>query len=160
MEACYRENLATVDDAVGAILSGADRDTVVHEVFYKLLTRPELRNSFSGSSFSAWLRAVARHHAIDVARRRGREVPCPTVTNEQHHGAVSSPEETLAARQTIEKLRVSLPPRFRLVFDTRYIQQQTQRQAADTLGMQRTTLGKLERRLRRRIGELTRQLEA
>jgi RNA polymerase sigma-70 factor (ECF subfamily) len=160
MEACYRENFATVDDAVGAVLSGADRDTVVHEVFYRLMTRPELRNSFSGNNLSAWLRAVARNHAIDFARRRGREIPCPTVTSEQHHGAAPSPEGPLAARQTIEKLRVSLPARFQPIFEARYIQQQTQCQAARTLGMRRTTLVHLERRMRRRIAKLTRQMEA
>jgi RNA polymerase sigma-70 factor (ECF subfamily) len=160
MEACYRENFCTVDDAVGGILSGADRDTVVHEVFYKLMTRPELRNSFSGDNLSAWLRAVARNHAIDFARRRGREVPCPAVTGEQYNGTASSPEGALAARQMIDRLRVNLPARYRPIFEARYIQQQTQRQAAGTLGMRRTTLTNLERRMRRRIGQLTRQLEA
>jgi hypothetical protein len=111
MEACYQEQSATVDDAVGAILTGADRDTVVHEVFFELLTRPELRTSFAAHNISAWLRVVARNRTIDCARRRGLDVPSPTVTNEQHRGATSSPEEPLAARQTIERLRVNLPAR-------------------------------------------------
>src|SRR5437868_4527758 len=34
MRQCYVEHFAAVDRAVGRILQGADKETVVHEVFY------------------------------------------------------------------------------------------------------------------------------
>src|SRR5262245_20067590 len=71
----YREHYSTVDRAVGAVLYGADRETLVHEVFYRLLTRPELRASFTGGSMAAWLSAIARNLAIDHLRRKRREAP-------------------------------------------------------------------------------------
>jgi len=74
MEACYREHFATVERAVGLILGDADRETVIHELFSQLLALAELRRSFEGGSLGAWLTTVARHRAIDFARRLGREV--------------------------------------------------------------------------------------
>jgi RNA polymerase sigma-70 factor, ECF subfamily len=46
LEACYREYFAEVATAVGAVLRGADQETVVHEVFYRLLSDARLRSSF------------------------------------------------------------------------------------------------------------------
>jgi RNA polymerase sigma-70 factor (ECF subfamily) len=74
LDACYRDHFDTVDRAVGAILSGADRETVVHEVFFRLITDPSLRRAFRGGSLPAWLRVVARNQAIDYARRRRLEL--------------------------------------------------------------------------------------
>src|SRR5262249_9495898 len=74
MEACYRDYFETVERAVGTILHGADRETVVHEIFFRLLTEEVLRQRFGGGSLAAWLRVIARNQAIDHARRRRREI--------------------------------------------------------------------------------------
>src|SRR6185295_10253134 len=71
----YRDYFATVEAAVGRVLGGADRETVIHEVFYHLMTREEVQRSFSGGSIDAWLTTLAKNRAVDFARRRQREQP-------------------------------------------------------------------------------------
>ena len=78
LERCYRDHLHAVDRVVAAIVaSGADRETLVHEIFFRLLNEESLRRKFRGGSFLAWLRVVARNQAIDFARRRQLEVRVP-----------------------------------------------------------------------------------
>jgi len=69
IEGCYRDHFRVVENAVGQVLRGADKETVIHEVFLQLMSRAELRRGFSGGGFSAWLATVARHQAIDFWRR-------------------------------------------------------------------------------------------
>jgi RNA polymerase sigma-70 factor, ECF subfamily len=150
LERCYRDHLQTVDGAVAAVVTGADRETLVHEVFFRLLTEASLRANFRGGSFASWLRVVARHQAIDYARRRRLEV---SFTSDTGPGAlVSTPrfEQQIDVRRTLERFRAQiLPPKWRAVFDVRIVAQQDQPTAARTLGMRRTTLAYQEYRIRR-----------
>ncbi|HSY41922.1 MAG TPA: sigma-70 family RNA polymerase sigma factor [Polyangia bacterium] len=150
LERCYRDHLQTVDGAVAAVVTGADRETLVHEVFFRLLTEPSLRTSFRGGSFASWLRVVARHQAIDYARRRRLEV---SFTSEAGPSTlVSTPgfEQQIDVRLTLERFRARiLPPKWRAVFDARIVAQQDQPTAARALGMRRTTLAYQEYRIRR-----------
>ena len=66
---CYRDHFRVVESAVGQVLRGADKETVIHDVFLQLLAREELRRGFTGGSFTAWLATTARHQAIDYRRR-------------------------------------------------------------------------------------------
>src|SRR5262245_19436772 len=75
LQACYRQHRAAVDRAVGGLLGAADRETLIHELFSRLIVDEELRRSFGGGSFASWLAAVARHQALDLRRRLGRETP-------------------------------------------------------------------------------------
>src|SRR6185369_15836781 len=43
LEACYRDHFRAVEQAVGHILHGADKETVVHEIFFQLLSSQDLR---------------------------------------------------------------------------------------------------------------------
>jgi RNA polymerase sigma-70 factor, ECF subfamily len=145
LDACYREWFPAVDRAVGDILHGADRETVVHEVFFRLLSDARLRRSFAGGSFGAWLRVVARNQAIDCARRRRMEVG---LRDEAAHEAAPDPaaaadrlQEEAEARLTVEAFRATcLPRKWEAVFVARFLDQQDQPTAARTLGMSRTTL--------------------
>ena len=74
MERCYRDHLATVSGVVAGVLAGADGETLVHEVFFRLLTDASLRAGFQGGSLGSWLRVVSRNQAIDFARRRRLKV--------------------------------------------------------------------------------------
>src|SRR4051812_31358893 len=74
MEALYREHFVTVSRAVSKVLYGADKETVIHEVFYRLLTTPETRLGFKGGSLAPWLSTLARNQAIDCFRRRQLEI--------------------------------------------------------------------------------------
>src|ERR1700722_15058986 len=75
LERCYRENYRGVIRAAGRLLTGADAETVTHEVFYRLLTSGRLRESFQGGNLEAWLTQVATNPARDHLRRLRREQP-------------------------------------------------------------------------------------
>jgi RNA polymerase sigma-70 factor (ECF subfamily) len=151
LEWCYRQHFALVDRAVGRLLEAADRETVIHELFFRLIGRPELRRAFQGGSFPAWLSTVARNQAIDYRRRLGREAAA--ITDASAEGREPSGfEEDSNARLLVEQFRREwLPPAWRGVFEVRFIRQLSQREAAAELGMRRTTLAYRELRIRRAL---------
>src|SRR5262245_38139620 len=110
IEKCYRDHFETVDRSVSHIVSSADRDTIIHEVFYRLLTRREVRVRFQGGSLGAWLGTVARNQAIDHVRRFGREVSVtPAIAAElaeaEQAAEPTASERALAARMLLEEFR-------------------------------------------------------
>jgi DNA-directed RNA polymerase specialized sigma24 family protein len=54
----------------------------------------------------------------------------------------------MAAKQFIEKFQARLPEKLVLVFQKRFLEARTQREAAQDLGVPRTTLVHYERRIR------------
>jgi RNA polymerase sigma-70 factor, ECF subfamily len=148
MEAIYREQFQTVETAVGRVLSGADRETAVHEVFLKLINSEALRRSFQGGDLAAWLAVVGRNHAIDYVRRRSREAPSGIdlgCADADPHAFSRSSE----ARLLVERFqRDVLPPQWRGVFEARLLQNMSQTEAAAALGVRRTTLAYQELRIR------------
>ena len=149
----YTTYFSCVERSVGRVLEGADRETVIHEVFCRLLDDPALRAGFRGGSVRAWISTVAHNHAIDYHRRRERERPIGTaedVTN-AGGGAGDAPsfEASLEARQLIERFRTEwLTEPWRRVFDARFLEQRPQSEAARILGIHRTTLLYQEFRIR------------
>ena len=154
--ACYEDHFGTVSRAVGRVLHGADRETVVHEVFLALIAEERVRRSFRGGAFRAWLSTMARRRAIDYARRHGRErLVEPAVADALHGGASragDSPERIVegaeARRIVADFVREILPEKWREVFEARFLRQLSQREAARALGMRRTTLAYQEMRVR------------
>src|SRR5262245_18368475 len=59
LDQCYRDHFRVFQSAVGQVLRGADKDTVIHDVFLQLLARSELRRGFTRGSFAAWLATIA-----------------------------------------------------------------------------------------------------
>lgn len=149
-EALYREHFATVDGAVARSLRGADRETVVHEVFYHLMTSAEARRGFHGGSLSAWLSTLARNKAIDYLRRQRREEPMGTDPEEFGNPVASQAFDRRAeARLILERFRETVvPEKWRSVFDARFLRELDQPQAAKELGISRTTLAYREYRIR------------
>jgi RNA polymerase sigma-70 factor (ECF subfamily) len=149
LEACYRDHFDTVDRAVRAVVQGADRETLVHEVFARLLEEEPLRRAFTGGSLGAWLRTVARNQAIDYARRRRFEVTLPD--DDLRDGADDGArlERAVDVRLTLARFRLLLPPKWHAVFDARFVAQQDQSTAARALGLSRTTLAYQEYRVRK-----------
>jgi RNA polymerase sigma-70 factor (ECF subfamily) len=147
LEQCYRTHFRTVDAAVGQVLRGADRETVVQEVFLQILSNVELRRSFSGGRFSSWVATVARNRAIDFWRRYRREEPLQE--------APAEPAEPVESRRAEARLMVAqfvrdeLPEKWRGVFEARFLAELDQRTAATRLGMSRTTLAYQEMQVRR-----------
>jgi RNA polymerase sigma-70 factor, ECF subfamily len=147
----YRAQVDTVHRSAGSVLGGADLETVVHEVFFKVMTNADLRKAFQGGDLAAWLVVIARHHAIDYVRRRGREQPAGLdvvgAADGAPHTAVASRAE---AALLIQKFCAEvLPPKWQPVFEARFVQHLTQTEAAAELRMRRTTLVYHELRIRR-----------
>jgi RNA polymerase sigma-70 factor (ECF subfamily) len=148
MEACYREHFETVERAVSGVIKGADRETLVHEVFARLLEEESLRRAFSGGSLAAWLRTVARNQAIDYARRRRLEVSLEDAPVRDAEAGVRL-ERQVDVHLTLARFRLRLPDKWHGVFDARFVAQKDQPTAARALGMSRTTLAYQEYRIRK-----------
>jgi RNA polymerase sigma-70 factor, ECF subfamily len=153
LEQCYRDHCTGVLRTVGRLLTGADAETVTHEVFYRLLSNAKLRENYQGGNFGAWLMLVATNSARDHLRRIRREQP--ELDPEIGSGAAPSSAEPanltdeIEAKLLIERFRTErLPPEWANVFEARFLRQLPQRQAAASLGMHRTTLVYQEQRIR------------
>ncbi len=157
LERCYREHCRGVLRATGRILNGADAETVTHEVFYRLLTNPKLRESFQGGHFDAWLAQVATNAARDLLRRQRREQPedsTPMAHAQAGGGLEGTFADDVEAKLLVERFRGErLPREWANVFDARFLRQLPQRQAAKELGMPRTTLVYQEQRIRALLRE-------
>jgi RNA polymerase sigma-70 factor (ECF subfamily) len=155
VEACYRECFASVQRVVERLVGGHDAETVIHEVFFRLLSEPEVRRSFRGGSMVAWLTTMAKNRAIDRLRERKHEVPLPERLPDSGDvgpaaGDTGGWEQALDARRLVARFTSEvLPPRWRAVFDVRFLEQLDQRSAAARLGISRTTLAYQEFRIRR-----------
>jgi RNA polymerase sigma-70 factor (ECF subfamily) len=152
LEQCYRELYGTVQRAVGRVLSGADQETVIHEVFYRLISREELRRNFQGGSLKAWIATVAYHQALEYVRRQQREQGAlEQAWDLGQSEAQEAPElaSECEARLLVERFRREcLPAKWQGVFEARFLRQLPQRDAARELGLHRTTLAYQELRIR------------
>jgi len=151
MSDLYHEHFRTVAAAVGHVVTGADKETVIHEVFFKLIASAEERRRFQGGSFGAWITTVARNHAIDHARRRGRELAMSADDIGAHVGDATRSGEAVEARVLIERFRAGLPAKWHAVFDLCFLGQLPQREAATKLGLARTTLAYQHHQIRARL---------
>jgi RNA polymerase sigma-70 factor (ECF subfamily) len=147
----YRETYATVDATVGRVLRGADRDTVVHDLYFRLLSKPELRRNFSGGSMRSWLATLAHNLAVDFWRRHRRE----TNLDDRDTPPLVDPmsrrmEERAELNLFVERFRRDgLPEELWSLFQARFVERLDQREAARRLGVPRTTLAYRELRVRR-----------
>jgi RNA polymerase sigma-70 factor, ECF subfamily len=153
LEQCYRDHCPGVMRTVGRLLTGADAETVTHEVFYRLLSSSKLRENFQGGNFDAWLTLVATNSARDHLRRIRREQPeLDADTAASSHTSDPPPPnltDEIEAKLLIDRFRKErLPPEWANVFEARFLRQLPQRQAAESLGMHRTTLVYQEQRIR------------
>lgn len=154
MEAMYREHFGTVRAAVFGVVRGADGETVIHEVFLRLISHEELRRAYraEAGTFSSWLYTLARNHAVDYARRRARETPTGLSPADDSPGDQRTPStlpQQIEARALVRRFREQvLPAKWVSVFDARFVSELDQREAARSLGIPRTTLVYREHRIR------------
>jgi len=155
---CYADHLEQVKRAVGRVLRGADQENLIHEVFLRVIADGELRRSFRGGSLGAWLGTMAYHQAIDYVRRHQRHAVADrrALAGEAEVTVEAIPElsgEDDAVAEARAKLLVDqfrknvLPAKWAAVFEARFVQRLTQRDAARVLGIPRTTLAYQELRL-------------
>ena len=147
----YRETYETVDATVGRVLRGADRDTVVHDLYFRLLSKPELRRNFSGGSMRSWLATLAHNLAVDFWRRHRRETNLEDRDTPPLVDPVSRlMEERAELNLFVERFRRDgLPEELWPLFQARFVERLDQRETARRLGMPRTTLAYRELRVRR-----------
>jgi len=153
MRECYEEHFDAVMRAAGSVLRGADQENVAHDVFLRMISENEFRRKFGGGSFRSWISTVARNRAIDYARRHGREqAVAPEVAEGLAGGTSGRVAERAEARDLLERFRQArVPERWARVFEARFMQQLSQREAARSLGLRRTTLAYQEQQLRDRL---------
>jgi len=146
----YRETYEAVDTAVGRVLRGADRETVVHDVYLRLLTKPELRRTFTGGSMHSWLMTLAYNLAVDFWRRRRRETSLEDPETSLIDPMSRQMEERAELNLFVERFRRDgLPEHLWPLFEARFVERLHQGEAARRLGMRRTTLAYRELRVRR-----------
>jgi RNA polymerase sigma-70 factor (ECF subfamily) len=147
IEEIYKDTFNEVRLAAGSILRDpADRDAVVHEVFLELISSRHLRESHRGGKLGAWLGAIARHQAIDFARREKRLTPLSDANE-----PVTTVDPLDEIRAEIVRFATRLDPQRRQLVELRYIAGMTQMEAAAALGMPRSTLEDWERQIRRAL---------
>ena len=152
IEDCYRRYYGVVEAAIGSLLGIADRETVIHEVFFRLLTEEEMRASFAGPSLGAWLASIARNRAVDLHRRARRESLMPSPLEFSPEVPDAGAHDSHVMNLLLDRFRREhLTPEWAPVFEARFIQQMTQREAARHLGIRRTTLAYREMQLMRRF---------
>jgi RNA polymerase sigma-70 factor (ECF subfamily) len=148
LEACYEDHFATVERAVGRVLRGVDGESVVQDVFCRLVASEPLRRSFRGGSLAGWLAVVARNQAIDVARRRQLEMRVAVGEAEAAEPDQGRFSDRSEAELLVERFRREvLPAKWAPVFQARFLDQLSQREAAQKLSMRRTTLAYQELRI-------------
>lgn len=131
-------------------LPSIDAEAAVQEAFVNLLSSAEQRRRFTGGAFAAFLCTLARCRGIDAWRREQRYVD-ESAAGEPIAGD-SSVDDRLAARELLEKFwQRSVPPAQKDFFQARFIEQQTQVEAADRLHIKRSTLATWEKRLAERL---------
>jgi len=147
IEEIYRATFEEVRRAAGTVLhEPADRDAVVHEVYLELLSSRELRESHRGGSMGAWLGAIARHQALDFARRESRLTDLSAVDE------MSAKTDGISdLRRELARFAEQLDPERRRLVQLRYIEGMTQMEAAAILGKPRSTLEDWEHQFKRAL---------
>jgi RNA polymerase sigma-70 factor (ECF subfamily) len=148
LERCYRDHFDAALRAASRVLAPVDAETVTHEVFHRLLSSAEMRASFKGGDLGAWLARVTTNLAIDYRRRHAREEELPDALAAPATGGEE--EEAALARLLVERFKTEvLPHKWHPLFEARFLRQLSQRDAANELGMRRTTLLYQEHQIRK-----------
>jgi RNA polymerase sigma factor (sigma-70 family) len=149
LEQIYRESFEAVRRAAGRVLrEPADRDGVVQQVFTEVVSSRPLRATFRGGDLTSWLGSIARHKAIDFARRESR---LTTLSAAPEASPEDGPLEDF--RQELQRFASRLPEDRRRLLELRFVAGMTQVEAAAALGMPRSTLEDWERQMKRALEE-------
>jgi RNA polymerase sigma factor (sigma-70 family) len=147
IEEIYRTTFDEVRRAAGTVLhEPADRDAVVHEVFLQLISSRDLRESHRGGQIGSWLGAIARHQALDFARRESRLTDLSAIDE-----ATSRVDPLDELRRELVRFAAQLDPDRQRLVQLRYIEGMTQMEAAAALGKPRSTLEDWEHQLKRAL---------
>jgi RNA polymerase sigma-70 factor, ECF subfamily len=113
-------------------LQPADTDDVLQETLLALHIK---RHTWSADRpFLPWVRAIARHKALDMARRRGRRVQVPI---EEVADTLPAPQAAPDYSQPLECFLKELPQRQRQVVDALAMKGASVQETAHKLNMSR-----------------------
>lgn len=155
----YQDEVRRVLAAAAKVVGEADAESVAHDVFYKLLSDTAFRAAFTGGNVGAWLSTVARNSALDMARRRARETALPE--SERALPAARDVRGEVDADLFVRSfLETVLPADLKPLFDLRFLEQRSQRDAAAMLDMPRTTLVYQEQRIRELLQSYAKETRA
>jgi RNA polymerase sigma-70 factor (ECF subfamily) len=148
IEEIYRATFEEVKRAAGTVLrEPADRDAVVNEVYLQLLSSRELRESHRGGAMGSWLGAIARHQALDFARRESRLTDLSVVDE-----AVTKTDHAVEdLRRELVRFAARFEPERQRLIHLRYVEGMTQMEAAAVLGKPRSTLEDWEHQFKRAL---------
>lgn len=138
LEAIYREHFDDVSQTARRYLAGADHESVVQQVFLKLLSSEDARRSFQGGSFGGWLNRITQNQALEYLRRHRNERLGAEAAGEGD--ATADPTLHFEAAQWVAQFRQTLPPEWAPIFELCFLKRLDQRTAATELKMARTTL--------------------
>jgi len=146
----YHQQFCTVEKTAGKLLQEADKETVIHEVFLRILTDQRVRENFKGGSLVAWLTTVTRNQAIDFLRKSRKEFTADPELVARHADSSNHDfEDKLQAKMLVDMFRRDhLPGKWSRVFEARFIRQLSQREVAKALHLPRTTVAYQEHRIR------------
>ena len=133
----------------------ADAEDVTQDTFLAAFER--MSTYRPGQALSPWLRAIARHRAIDLVRRRAR-APQP-----EPPAASESVEKIALDRIEAERVRAALnrlPSRDRTLLVLRYWEDQSVESVASSMGMTEGAARVALLRARRSLGALLVEQEA
>jgi RNA polymerase sigma-70 factor (ECF subfamily) len=133
----------------------ADAEDVTQDTFLAAFER--MSTYRPGQALSPWLRAIARHRAIDLVRRRAR-APEPELP-----AAPESVEKIALDRIEAERVRAALnrlPSRDRTLLVLRYWEDQSVESVASSLGMTEGAARVALLRARRSLGAVLVEQEA
>jgi RNA polymerase sigma-70 factor, ECF subfamily len=132
-----------------------DAEDATQDVFLKAFQR--LNQYRAAEPFGAWLHGIARHHAIDVIRRR-RAVPLAAVALPSSEDVETAAIASLDRAQVQGAMRL-LPGRDRALLVLRYWEDQSVGTIARTLGMSEGAAKVALLRARRALKELLKTRE-
>lgn len=136
---------------VPKLSSAQERGDVIHEVFL-IAFREEHRLAYDGQrDYAPLLKTIARNLRVSRHRKHGRELPSSDRESYENADVVDGEGETEAqasrdpkAEQLLQEYLATLSPRMRDFHTARYVDERTQREVAELLGLSQTRVCELE----------------
>jgi RNA polymerase sigma-70 factor (ECF subfamily) len=156
---CYQSYFGLVRAVLATYVQGCDLDSVVHEVFFKLIEKSHVRKQFTGGSMPAWLSTMARNQAIDFIRRYNRSSQLAVDLAAQADAPqLLAIEENVWAKQAVEQFKATLSPEQSQIFELVFIEGLDQQQVAESLEMSRSSVSRKKNRIAKRLRAFVRRV--
>jgi RNA polymerase sigma-70 factor (ECF subfamily) len=157
----YRQNIDRVERLVRNGLARAGRLSpdnladVVQDVFLKAFSRAPRASYDGGRAYGPYILAIARNVLLDWMARTGREIPMSDVVHltveelsddselQERHGQ----ELPLESEAVVARYVGALPAELRAVHHQRFVIAESQRRAAQVLGISRQELRTREKKI-------------